>query len=330
VAKSPASKKNVASTRPATQAAKRPPARPNTRPPARASSGRPAGLFTWLAIGLVVVIVAALVLIKVLSGSTTTPGKSAFSKVDPTTFAQITGVPMSVFNKVGVNFGAIGVTSPIPVKGQPPLTEKNSAGKTVPEILYVGAEYCPYCAAQRWATIVALSRFGTWSNLGNMTSYAHDVYPSTPTFTFVKAKYTSPYLAFTSVEEYTNYLNKAKSYYQALQKPTAAQVKLVEKYDTGKYVEGLSSSDGNPIPFMDFGNKFIVSGASFSPDALANLTRSDIATGLSDPTSPVTDAIIASANFQSAAICAMTKNMPTNVCTSSGVKAAVHAMGLKK
>jgi hypothetical protein len=329
VAKSPASKKNVASSRPATQAAKRPPGPPARRPPARGSSGRPAGLFTWLAIGLVVVIVAALVLIKVLSGTTTTPGKSTFTLTDPTTFAQITGVPMSVFNAVGVTSQAVQVTSPIPIKGQPPLTAKNSAGKTVPEILYVGAEYCPYCAAQRWATIVALSRFGTWSDLGNMTSYAHDVYPSTPTFTFVKAKYTSPYIVFTSVEEYTNYLNKSKSYYQTLQKPTAAQIKLVEKYDTGKYITGLSSSDGNPIPFMTFDNKFLVSGASYSPDTLTNLTRSDIATGLSDSTSPVTDAIVASANYQSAAICALTNNMPSNVCTSPGVLAAKTAMKIK-
>jgi uncharacterized protein DUF929 len=329
VAKSPASKKNVASSRPATQTAKRPPARPNTRPPARASSGRPAGLFTWLAIGLVVVIVAALVLIKVLSSSPTTPGKTTWVQTDPTTFAQITKVPMSVFNAVGVTSQAVQVNAPIQIKNQPALTGKNNAGKTVPEILYVGAEYCPYCAAQRWSTIVALSRFGTWSDLGNMTSYAHDVYPSTPTFTFVKAKYSSPYIAFASVEEYTNYLNKAKSYYATLQKPTAAQVKLVEKYDTGKYITGLSSSDGNPIPFMTFDNQFLVSGASYSPDTLTNLTRSDIATGLSDSTSPVTDAIIASANYQSAAICSLTHNMPSNVCTSSGVLAAKKAMKIK-
>lgn len=329
MAKSPASKKNVASSRPATQAAKRPPGPPNKRPPARGSSGRPAGLFTWLAIGLVVVIVAALVLIKVLSSSPSTPGKSTWVATDPTTVAEITGVPMSVFNAVGVTSQAVQVNAPIAIKGQPPLTATNSAGKKVPEILYIGAEYCPYCAAQRWSTIVALSRFGTWSGLGNMTSYAHDVYPSTPTFTFVKARYKSPYLVFTSVEEYTNYLNKAKSYYQPLQKPTAAEVKLVEKYDTGKYITGLSSSDGNPIPFMTFDNKFLVSGASYSPDTLSNLTRTDIALGLSDSTSPVTDAIVASANYQTAAICSLTNNMPANVCTSSGVLAAKKAMKIK-
>jgi hypothetical protein len=325
VAKSPASKKNTASSRPATQAAKRTPVRPTKK----ASSGRPAGLFTWLAIGLVVVIVVALVLIKVLSSSPSTPGKSSFSPVDPTTFAQITGVPMSVFNAVGVTSHAVQVTAPIPIKGQPSLTAPNSEGTQVPEILYVGAEYCPYCAAQRWSTIVALSRFGTWANLGNMSSYGKDIYPNTPTFTFVKATYTSKYIAFKSVEEYTNYLNATKSYYAPLQKPTAAELKLVLKYDTSKYINGLTSSDGNPIPFMTFDNKFLVSGASYSPDTLTNLTRANIATGLSDPTSPVTDAIIASANYQTASICSLTKNQPSNVCTSSGVLAAKKAMGIK-
>lgn len=326
MAKSPASKKNVASHRPATQAAKRAPA----RVPAKSSSGRPAGLFTWLAIGLVVVIVATLVLVKVLSGSPASAGgKGSFSPVDPTTMAQLTGVPASVFNTVGVTSPVVQVTAPIPVKGQPSLTGKSSAGKTVPEILYVGAEYCPYCAAQRWSTIIALSRFGTWSGLGNMASYAHDTYPNTATFTFVRASYKSKYVAFQSLEEYTNYLNATTGYYQVLQKPTNAQLALVKKYDTPKFIPGLTKSDGNPIPFLTFDNKFLVSGASYSPDTLTNLTRSAIATGLTDSTSPVTDAIIASANYQTAAICSLTHNMPANVCTSSGVMAAKTAMKIK-
>jgi hypothetical protein len=325
VAKSPASKKNIASSRPATQAARRAPA----KAPVKSSSGRPAGLFTWLAIGLVVVIVATLVLVKVLSGSPAAKGNGSFSPIDATTMAQITGVPMSVFNTVGVTSQVVQVSPPIAVKGQPPLTAQTSSGTTVPEVFYMGAEYCPYCAAQRWSTIIALSRFGQWSGLGNMASYAHDTYPNTPTFTFVRASYKSKYLVFKGVEEYANYLNAAGTNYQPLQTPTSAQLALVEKYDTGKYIHGLTKSDGNPIPFISFDNKFLVSGASYSPDTLTNLTRANIATGLSDPTSPVTDAIIASANYQTAAICSLTNNQPSNVCTSSGVMAAKTAMKIK-
>ena len=54
-----------------------------------------------------------------------------------------------------------GVFSPTPK--QPPLTART--GKKKPELLYIGAEYCPYCAASRWPLIIALSRFGTFKGL---------------------------------------------------------------------------------------------------------------------------------------------------------------------
>jgi hypothetical protein len=145
----------------------------------------------------------------------------------------------------------------------------------------------------------------------------------------VRSSFKSKYIVFKGVEEYTNYLNAAGSNYQLLQTPTKAEMALVVKYDTPKYIPGLTKSSGNPIPFLSMDNKFLISGASYSPDALTNLTRSAIATGLSDSSSPVTDAIIASANYQTAAICSLTQNQPSNVCSSSGVMAAKKKMGIK-
>ena len=43
----------------------------------------------------------------------------------------------------------------------------------------------------------------------------------------------------------------------------------------------------------------------------------------------MTQAIIASANYQTAALCVLTNNKPANVCTSAGVMAAQSAMGIK-
>ena len=58
-------------------------------------------------------------------------------------------------------------TRSTPAPSTPPTKVTGSAltfdGK--PGIFYYGAEYCPYCAAERWPVVVALSRFGTWSNL---------------------------------------------------------------------------------------------------------------------------------------------------------------------
>jgi Domain of unknown function (DUF929) len=303
--------------------------RPNAaRPPAR--GGRPAGLFTWLAVGLVVVVVAALVIIKV-AGSSGTPvnGSSNWQAANPTTVTQLTTVPASVFNTVGITSPIAEVTPPHAITKQSVLKATNASGKTVPEVLYMGAEYCPYCAAQRWSTIIALSRFGKFSGLGNMSSYSGDVYPNTPTFTFLKAKYTSQYLVFKTVELYTNYLNSAKSFYATLQKPSSEEEAEITKYDTEKYIPGLTASTAGSIPFISFANQYLVSGSSYSPTTLAGSTRAEIAAALDNATSPVTQAIIASANYQTAAICSLTKGQPGNVCTSSGVTTAAKAMGIK-
>jgi thiol-disulfide isomerase/thioredoxin len=299
--------------------------------PSKGASGRPAGLFTWLAVGRVVVVVAALVIIKVAGGSQSGGGISSFQSADPTVVANLTKVPASVFNAIAVKSPVAQVTAPQSLTGQTELTAKSSTGATMPEVYYLGAEYCPFCAAQRWSTIIALSRFGAWSGLGNMQSstLAGEAYPGTPTFTFLKAKYSSPYLVFKSIEQNTNVFSASLNFYTPLQTPTKAEQALVTKYDTPKYIKGMAQNSGFPIPFMTFANKFLVSGASFTPAALAGVSRSAIATGLSDPTSPVTDAIIASANYQTAAICSVTKNQPGSVCNSSGVTAAKKAMGIK-
>jgi hypothetical protein len=303
--------------------------RPAPKKKAPARGGRPAGLFTWIAVGLVVVVVVALVIIKVTSGGTATPGKTSFQPVSSTVMSELTDVPSSVFNSVGITSPVSTVTPPQSISGQPELTATNASGQKVPEILYMGAEYCPYCAAQRWATIIALSRFGTWSGLGNMSSYSGDVYPNTPTFTFIKAKYTSKYLVFKSVELYTNYIDPKTSYYAKLQTPSTAEEAELTKYDSSKYIKGLTSSEDGSIPFITFANEFLVAGASYNPQTLAGSSRNNIAGALDNATSPVTQAIIASANYQTAAICSITRQQPSSVCTSSGVQAAAKAMGIK-
>ena len=71
----------------------------------------------------------------------------------------ITTLSQSTFESVGIQPT---VAAPVILHGQSKLVID---GK--PEIFYEGAEPCPYCAAERWAFIIALARFGTWSGLGN-------------------------------------------------------------------------------------------------------------------------------------------------------------------
>ena len=223
----------------------------------------------------------------------------------------VTNVPASTLDTVG-NGGSAVTAKPIPVTGTP-LT---SGGK--PEMVYEGAEYCPYCAAERWAMIVALSRFGTFSGLQTIRSATQngagtaEPYPATPTWTFANATYTSKYLTFTPVEAYTNIPDTATGFYTTLQKPTAAQTALLTKYDAAPYV---SSANAGSIPFVDFGNKYIIVGASYSPQVLSGLSWSQISTDLSNPSSPVAQSIDGVANYMTAAICKMTGNQPASACT---------------
>ena len=83
--------------------------------------------------------------------------------------------------------------------GQAPLTE---GGK--PEVLFVGAEYCPFCAAERWPLVVALARFGRFTALHDATSSSQAVFPSTATFSFTGVAYTSPWVALVGVELFSD------------------------------------------------------------------------------------------------------------------------------
>ncbi len=112
--------------------------------------------------------------------------------------AAVTGVPASAFDAVGVNAPSTQLTAPTVLTGQPRLL---AHGK--PEVLYVGAEFCPFCAAERWPLIVALSRFGHFGRLTSMQSAPSSVFPSVQSFSFVGTTYTSRYVSFAGVELYS-------------------------------------------------------------------------------------------------------------------------------
>jgi len=113
--------------------------------------------------------------------------------------------------------------------------------------LYIGAEYCPFCAAQRCRPS-SRSVDSARGRTGQHDECGEGLVPEYATFTFVRAVYKSKYLTFKSVEEYTNQIDAAGNNYVSLQNPTAAEQKLILKYDTAKYIPGLTSASGNPFP----------------------------------------------------------------------------------
>jgi thiol-disulfide isomerase/thioredoxin len=180
-------------------------------------------------------------------------------------------------------------------------TPLRSAGK--PEMLYIGAEYCPYCAAMRWSMAVALSRFGTFElPLRGIHSTPDDVDPSTPTLTFYGARYVSKYLAFVPVENED--LNR-----NPLQNTTASEQAIWQRLD--------STSEGPSYPFIDFGNQADITAPLYDPAILQGMTWAEVASALHDPASRIAQAIDGAANYMTAAICHMTSNRPAAVCAGS-------------
>jgi len=170
-----------------------------------------------------------------------------------------------------------------------------------PEILYIGGEYCPYCAVTRWSMIIALSRFGNFSGVEYMLSTSSDVNPNTPTFTFANSSYSSSYISLVTVEHY----DRSENVFQPL---TANESSLFSQYD---------QSGG--IPFIDFANQYLVTGvkAGLSTLDLAGMNWTQVENQLNTPGSQAAQAIVGEANFLISAICAIDGQQPSSVCSQS-------------
>jgi len=275
----------------------------------------------FAAIVVVVLVVAVLVVVKVTGGSGSGSGTCLNGVCAPpvtpapaSLVSELASVPASVEQAVGVPSSSL-VVAPTYVPGQQPLT---SGGK--PEALFIGAEFCPYCAAERWAMIVAFLRFGTFSGLDETTSSPWDDPSAIPTFTFHYATYSSSVVDFTMVEYESNDTHGLGTRHQ-LERLTTQQNDLWSTYD---------SKFGEPegFPFLDIGNKVIVYSPSYNPEVLSGYTQQAIAAQLTNPKSAITQSIVGTANYITAGICSITGQQPGSVCSASAVTAAAKAIGI--
>jgi len=260
-------------------------------------------LFAGVAGALVLAVVVVLIAVKVTSSSKGgTPVSAASSYTpDPAPGAVVTslsGIPAASLASSTSKYSSGLDAVPHGVNGIPPPGQ--TTGGT-PEFFYMGANYCPYCAAERWALVTALSKFGTFTNLGQTTSSATDTDPSTPTFTFYGSTYSSPYIKFVSVEETTN--QPSGSGYQTLQVPTAAQQQLAAANDPA-----------GSIPFIYIAGKWLQTGSPYDPGILAGKSMTDIATEAADTSTKIGQTIQAASGTLVKDICSVTKNLPASVC----------------
>jgi hypothetical protein len=184
---------------------------------------------------------------------------------------------------------------------------KGADGK--PMVVYVGGEYCPFCAAERWTIVYALSQFGTFKGLSQIQSSSTDTPANTSTLTFYKSTYSSPTIDFSATELYDR--NR-----DPLQTPTSQIENIFTTWDKPPYTVEVQQ-----FPFLDIGGLYVLHSTSYSPNVIANLTWDQIATKLKDPTDPVTKAIVGNANILAAAICVATGDQPASVCSTPTIQA---------
>jgi Domain of unknown function (DUF929) len=227
-------------------------------------------------------------------------------------FDEMAAVPLAVFNKVGVSSPHFSVTPPTVLRHQRPFVTKLH-GATVPRSFFDGFEWCPYCAPSSWGVIVALNRFGHFDRLFEVVSTPQDYSPNTPGFTFHWSTYTSPFLTFNGFETEGPFSG------QPLNPPPRAFRALMNQYD----------SFGG-VPFVDVGNLAVEAGSPFLPTALGGASQDQIGAHLTVASNPVTRAIVAWANYFTAAICSSDHERPNTVCKSPGVVQADVKLGLAR
>ena len=219
---------------------------------------------------------------------------------------------VSLADNIGIGTVPVGPKGALPfiTNNNKPLVGAN--GK--PMVLYVGADYCPYCAVTRWSLILALMRFGNFTELHYMTSSAVDYAPYTPTFTFYNSHYSSKVINFTAFEIAKNIFNSTINNYEPLQTVPSQYNNVVVFYS-----EKYTGSPKYPIPVVDYGNYSIEIGAMAEPLLLKGDNWSTIIGDLKNPNTGISQGIVGAADVMTAQICHAINNN-ASVCTEPYVK----------
>jgi len=177
-------------------------------------------------------------------------------------------------------------------------------------VFFMGAEYCPYCAAERWAIVRSLQKFGQWDGLKQTISAARDEpFLNLPTYDFTKATYTSPHIEFVAREIKDREFNP-------LQKLLKTEEKLLRKFNPKK-----------EIPFLLIGGRFSQIGSGFTPKIFIGHTFRQTETELKKVESEIRKTIDDEGNIISALLCV--SGLPPELCKEAGTAELVAQVNAK-
>ena len=251
----------------------------------------------------VVAIVAVVVIVGVSGGG----GGAPRTQAPVAAVTQMENVPLSTM------VAAVSKVNPQNLNYANPAAGGTLTANGKPEVLFIGAEFCPICAAERWPMTLALMKFGTFTNLKQTHSAVSD--GNAGTWSYYGSTYTSQYLSFNPQELYTN--QPSGNYYKPLQTVTPQANQIWQAN------EGSNQS----FPFIDFGGTATLRTAQYNPELIYYHSFDYILNAVGDNNSNVGAQIDASAAVFTKYLCNMTHNQgPPGVCAAvANVQAPINS-----
>lgn len=198
---------------------------------------------------------------------------------------------------------------PSPPTGQFQPTGMMLRKQGKPEVLFIGALYCPFCASERWAIVKALDQFGAWSNLGSSESAAGSGgFALIPTYDLLHATYRSRYVSLVARDTE----DRAG---KPLQQLSPQQQNLFNRYDSGGGIPMVLVAD------------HVMLGAGYQPSAIDGKSFHTVQAGLKrDAPAGFVHDINAEANVITAYLCRADGGKPAATCTRPAVKQILRAV----
>lgn len=178
-----------------------------------------------------------------------------------------------------------------------------------PVVFFMGGQFCPFCAADRWSFVKATSRFGTWTGLRSLHSKeGTDGFASLPTYDLTQAAFQSDLLSI-RVREVADVNGNP------LQSLQPDEQQLVNQYDPG-----------GAIPFTVVGGSMgeYKVDLAYSPGLIQGISFDSLRAAVDgDAKTPAAEAINGSADALTALICKLTGGGPDSVCSTGYIQGLV-------
>jgi len=181
-----------------------------------------------------------------------------------------------------------------------------------PIVFFMGGQFCPFCAADRWAFVKATSRFGTWGNLRPLSSQRGQTATTAcrPT-TWVDASYQSDLLSM-------HHKEVADTDGNQLQSLEGVEQDFVNQYDP---------SGGFPFMVVSGSPGQFTVGLAYSPALIQGQSFDALRAAVdSDADTPAVKAIDDEADAITALLCRTTGGKPGNVCSVPSILALTNQL----